>query len=159
MGNQNNDTVVNQLTKRINGIAKYMKAEKAEIAVNGELVKPARLQAMYQSSLDARQAVAAGHATYLAAIKDRDEGEAVRLAADESLKAFVLGRYGAGSTEANEFGFAPRKKADVPVATRARAVVLNKATRDARGTVGRKKKADANPRAPVDDFVELRVVA
>jgi hypothetical protein len=40
-----------------------------------------------------------------------------------------------------------------------RAVQRAKATREARHTMGKREKADANPRAPVDDSVELRVVA
>ena len=138
---------------------KYLKGEKAEIPVQGHMLKPAALVTLYKDRLDARAAVTAGRAAYQGALTTRDESETTRLAADESLKAWVLARFGAGSAEASELGFAPRKKPEVSAATRAAAVLQNMATRDARGTMGKKEKADANPRAPVDDSVELRVVA
>jgi len=135
-----NDTIVSILTKRVNGVQKYLVAEKAEIPVQGALLKPAHLVKLYKGNLDARAAVTAGHSSYKAAIATRDEAEVSRLAADESLKAWVLARFGADSVEAGEFGFAPRKKPEVSAETRAAAVLQNKATRDARGTVGKKKK-------------------
>jgi hypothetical protein len=92
------------------------------------------------SSLDTRAAVTAGHAAYQGAIKQRDAAEVDRLAADESLKSWVLARFGAGSAEASEFGFAPRKKAEVSAETRAAAVAQNKATRAARLTISKKEK-------------------
>jgi hypothetical protein len=137
---KNNDAIVNLITKRINGVQKYLKTEKVDIPVQGTLLKPASLTKLYQTSLDARAAVTAGHATYRGALKDREAAEADRLAADESLKGWVLARFGAGSVEASEFGFAPRKTPVVSAQTRAAAVVQNKATRDARGTMGKKEK-------------------
>jgi len=103
-------------------------------------MKPPALVKLYQKSLKARGDVAAGQAAHKGALTARDAAEADRLAADENLKAWVLGRFGAGSVEAGEFGFAPRKAPTVSAATRAHAVEQNKATREARGTVGRKKK-------------------
>jgi hypothetical protein len=137
---KNNDAIVTVITKRLNAVQKYLKTEKAEIPVQGDLLKPAALLKLYQGSLDARAAVTAGHATYQGALKARAEAEANRLAADESLKAWVLARYGAGSTEASEFGFAPRKQPVVSAATRAAAVLQNQATRKARGTMPREEK-------------------
>ena len=156
---KSNDAIVTVITKRINGIQKHLKAAKVAIPVQGALLKPSSLLGIYQKSLDARAAVTAGRATYQGALKDREEAEVDRLAADESLKGWVLSRFGAGSAEASEFGYAPRKAPEVSAATRAAAVEQSRATRQARGTVGKKEKADANPRAPVDDSVELRVVA
>ncbi len=137
---RNNNAIVTIISKRVGAVQKYLKADKVEIPVQGNLLKPAALLKLYQRSLDARAAVAARHASYQGALKARGEAEADRLAADENLKAWVLGRFGAGSTEASEFGFAPRKQPTVSAETRAAAVVQNKATRDARGTVGKKAK-------------------
>jgi hypothetical protein len=138
----NNNAIVTVITKRINAVQKHLKAEKADIPVNGRLLKPALLLKLYQRSLDARAAVTAGHAAYQGALKDRTAAEAERLAADESLKAWVLARFGAGSVEASEFGFEARKVPVVSATTRAAAVAQSKATRLARGTVGRKKKLE-----------------
>ena len=92
-------------------------------------------------------------------VADRVEAEQDLQATDDALKQWVLNRFGAKSTEAVEFGYSPRKNASVSAAARAKAVLLNQATREARGTMGKRQKADANPRVPVEDFVELRVVA
>jgi hypothetical protein len=141
MGAQrSNDVMVSTLNKRISAIEKYLKRDKPELPVQGVLLKPAAILELYKKSLDARAAVAAGLAAHRGAIKVRDEAEAIRLAADETLKAWVLGRYGAGSTEAAEFGYVARKAPEVTAATRAAAVLQNRATREARGTVGKKKK-------------------
>jgi hypothetical protein len=122
-------------------------------------MKPAAMVKVYKKSLSARADVLAGASAHKEALAARDAAEGDRLAVDENLKAWVLGRFGANSSEAGEFGFAARKAPTVTAATRAHAVEQNKATRAARGTVGKKQKADANPRAPVDDSIELRVVA
>jgi hypothetical protein len=137
---KNNSAVVTVLNNRIAAIQKYLVTEKAEIPVNGVLLKPAGVIKLYQKSLKARADVVAGQAAHKGALTARDAAEADRLAADENLKAWVLGRFGAGSVEASEFGFAPRKAPVVSAAMRAHAVEQNKATREARGTVGRKKK-------------------
>jgi hypothetical protein len=137
---KSNSVIVALITARIAAIVKYLTSEKAPIPVNGALMTPSALVKLYQKSLKARGDVAAGLAAHKGALKARDEAEAERLAADETLKAWVLGRFGAGSAEAGEFGFAPRKVATVSAAARARAVEQNRATREARGTVGKKKK-------------------
>ena len=44
MGNpKNNDASVTVVTKRINGVEKYLKTEEAAIPVNGKLLSPALL--------------------------------------------------------------------------------------------------------------------
>jgi hypothetical protein len=124
------------------GVQKYLATEKAEIPVNGVLLKPAGVIKVYQRSLKARADVVACQAAHKGALTAREAAEADRLAADENLKAWVLGRFGAGSVEASEFGFAPRKAPTVSAATRARAVEQNLATREARGTRGKKQRLE-----------------
>ncbi len=137
---KNNNAIVTTLNTRITAIQKYLLTEKAEIPVNGALLKPAAVIKVYQKSLKARADVVAGQAAHKGALTARAAAEADRLAADENLKSWVLGRFGAGSVEASEFGFAPRKAPAVSASTRAHAVEQGLATREARGTVGRKKK-------------------
>jgi hypothetical protein len=139
---KSNSAVVTTINNRITAIQKYLVTEKAEIPVNGALLKPAGVIKVYQKSLKARADVVAGQAAHKGALTARAAAEADRLAADENLKAWVLGRFGAGSVEASEFGFAPRKAPTVSAATRAHAVLQNKATRAARGTMGKKEKLD-----------------
>src|SRR4030088_1246424 len=104
---KNNSAIVTILNSRVTAIQKYMGAEKAAIPVNGTMMKPPALVKLYQKCLKAR-----GH---VGARRDR-------LAVDENLRAWLLGGCGAGSAEAGEFGFAPRKAPTVSAATRAHAV-------------------------------------
>ncbi|MGO8997114.1 MAG: hypothetical protein ACLQVI_27680 [Polyangiaceae bacterium] len=161
MGTQkiSNDTVITNNQKRILALKKYVTNSKTEIPISGEVLKPAQVIAVFQNSLDTRAAVTATQAGYKSALAARTTAETKRQATDDSLKAWVLNRFGANSTEAHEFGYSARKTPVVSAADRANAVLLNQATREARGTMGKRQKADANPRVPVEDFVELRVVA
>jgi hypothetical protein len=148
-----NDSIVTILTNRVSAIQKYLKPEKATIPVAGKILGVATLLGLYQKSLEARAAVVAGRATYKGALSERDTAETSRLAADESLKAWVLARFGAGSTEATEFGFAPKRAPATTVETKALAVKKRQATREARGTMGKKQKLQikgvvATPTAP-----------
>jgi hypothetical protein len=127
-----NDSVVTVLTNRVNAVQKYLKAEKATIPVEGKMMTAAMLLAVYQKSLASRADVGAKRAAYKGALSDRKAAETFRLAADESVKGWVLARFGAESTEASEFGFAARKAPQVSAETKALAVQKRKATRDAR---------------------------
>jgi len=143
-----NAVVVSISTQRIAGINKHL-TSKTEIPVGGELVKPAALLAVYQGSLDASNDVASTRGEYRAAVAARDTNEAERLVTDEALKQWVLQRFGAGSTEAHDFGYSPRKVGTVTAAKRANAVLLNQATRLARGTMSKKEKLKIKGTLPV----------
>ena len=52
----------------------------------------------------------------------------------------LLQRFGANSAVAHDFGYAARKAGHVDAETRAAAVKLNRATRDARGTMGKRER-------------------
>jgi hypothetical protein len=152
------NAVVTACTQRVNAIGKYLGA-KDTLFVGGEQMKASDLVKVYQAALDTRATAVTAKGAYNSTLAARNTAEAKRLVADEALQPYVVQRFGAASTEAHDFGYVPKKVADKTPATKARAVLLSKATRDARGTMSKKAKADANPRAPVDDFVELRVVA
>jgi hypothetical protein len=149
----NNDSIVTNNTKRIGGMKKYVTNSKTEIPVGGEVLKPADVIAIFQDSLDTRAAVTAAHAQYKSALADRATAEAKRSVADEALKGYVLQRFGANSAEAHEFGYSARKVPVLSAEARATAVAANKATREARGTMGRRAKlkikgAPVAPTAP-----------
>ncbi len=135
-----NDVVISTATKRIHAIQKHVTNAKTEIAINGEVMKPAAIAAVFQHCLDTRAAVAAKHGEYKAALDARSIAEAKRLSIDDGLEDWVLNRFGKNSPEALEFGYSPRKVSTPAVATKARAQLLSKATRIARGTMGRKAK-------------------
>jgi hypothetical protein len=150
MANGNNAVIVKTLTARINAIDTYLKNANVEIPIDGALVAPAALTATYQASLAARTEVANAYAAYKGALAKRKVAETARLATDEGLKGWVLNRFGDGSTEATAFEFEARKKPVVSAETRAHAVAQNKATREARGTKGKKQKLKIKGVVPTD---------
>jgi hypothetical protein len=135
-----NETAVTNNTKRIAAMKKFVTNSKTEIPIGGEVLKPADVIAVFQDSLDTRAAVTATQGSYKEALADRETAEQKRAVTDEGLKAWVLNRFGATSAEAHEFGYAARKVPEVSAAERANAVLLNHATRAARGTRGPKAK-------------------
>jgi hypothetical protein len=135
-----NESIVADSTKRIGAMRKYVKNAKTEIPIGGAFVKPATIIAVFQKGLDTQAAVTATRAAYKEALAARDGAEVRRSATDESLKAWVLNAYGADSAEAHEFGYSARKVTQPSAETRAKGVLLNRATRDARGTKGPKAK-------------------
>jgi hypothetical protein len=58
-----------------------------------------------------------------------------------AFKTYLQGRYGKDSPELQKFGFTPQKPPQRAAATTAKAVKANKATREARGTTGKKAKS------------------
>ena len=155
---RNNDAIVTDSTKRINAIQTHLKKANVLIPMDGELVKPAAVQAIFQRSLDARARVTSARGAYLAALKARDDVEAERLVAEDSLKSWVLNRFGAVSAEAHEFGYAARKVAEVSVETRAAAVAKNKATRAARNTRGKKERLKIKGVVPIPSLAAAPAV-
>ena len=136
---QNNATVVDACTKRLNALKSYVDG-KAQIAINGTVHKPAAVVAIYQGCLDARAALATKRAETKAALAAQESAEEARLEADQGLKAWVENQFGVGSPQALDFGFSPPKVATRTVETKAKAVALAKATRAARHTMGKKAK-------------------
>jgi hypothetical protein len=103
-------------------------------------------------SLDKRTAVTATLAAYKEALSDRALAEAKLGLTEDALKGWVLNRFGFDNAEALEFGFSPRKIPKVSVADKANAVLLNQATRKARGTMGKRARLKVKGKldAPAD---------
>ncbi len=155
---QNNANVVATVNQRMKALSENVSA-KTVLDINGQPMKLSDVVAAYQAALDSRATLVKQRATYKKALDARNTAEVTRLAIDQGLKTWVAAKFGPTSQEALEFGFLPNKVGTKTVATKSEAIAKNLATRKARGTMGKRQKADANPRAPVDDFVELRVVA
>ena len=136
-----NASIVSSSTSRIAGMKKYVTNNKSDIPVAGQLLKPPAVIAIFQSSLDTRAAVTTKRAELKAALAQRDTAELERVSADDALKGYVTNRFGADSTEAHDFGYAPRKVAVKTVESKQQAIVRNKATREARHTLGKNEKA------------------
>lgn len=134
----NNATVVDACTKRLNALKEYG-GNKGTIPMNGEDRKVTDVIAIYQGCLDSRAALAKSRTQVKTALATKASAEQARVDADKALSAWVTTRFGAGSQEALDFGFAPRKAATRTVESKAKAAAQAKATRDARHTMGKKQ--------------------
>jgi hypothetical protein len=149
---------VSACTQRVAAINKYLAARDV-LFVNGEQVEATDVAQVFQDALDTRDAAVKAMGEYKAALATRDAAEAKRLLADAALQPYVTQRFGAGSAEANAFGYTPRKAMEKTVATKARAVLLNKATREARGTLGKNEKRRIKGSLRAEDVAALAALA
>jgi hypothetical protein len=108
--------------------------------INGQPMKPADVIGIYQTCIDTRAELAKQRAAYDAALAARDSAESARLVTDRGLRAWVTGAFGADSQTAQEFGFLSPKIGAKSAATKATAVEKSLATREARGTKGKRQK-------------------
>ena len=134
------NATVASASRRLAAMKKYVAGRKVAIPLAGKLLTPAQVAAIFQESVNTHAAVAQRLAAYKGAITERDAADERRLAADEAMKSWVLQLFGDGSAEATEFGYAARKKPQISAEDRAKAVERRQATRDARGTMGKKEK-------------------
>jgi hypothetical protein len=154
---QSNAKIVSTCGQRLAALKKYVKA-KAAMTVGGQSMKLSDLVAAYQAAIDTRAALIPQRAAYDKALAARDSAETTRQATDKKLKAWVVNEFGADSTEAQEFGFLPPKVTEKSAETKATAVLKLRATREARGTRGKRQKEKIKgtivaPAAPAEPAV------
>jgi hypothetical protein len=148
-----NSTVIDTCTKRLNALHKYVPNGTTPIPIDGVAHTAADVEGIYQACLDARAALATKRAETKAAIAASKNAEAARRKADRALKPWVNNQFGVGSQQAIDFGFPPPKKPQRTVHSKAHAVLQGQATREARGTMGKKERLKvkgvvASPGAP-----------
>jgi hypothetical protein len=151
---QNNAKIVATCGQRLAALKKHVKTKTA-MKVGGDSMKPADIIAAYQAAIDSRAALIPQRASYKAALVARNNAEVTRQAIDKKLKAWVVNEFGADSQEAEEFGFLPTKVTEKSAETKALAVQKGRATREARGTKGKRQKEKIkgtipDPTAPAD---------
>ena len=144
-----NETVISSSSTRISACKKYLVSAKTEVPIAGQLTKVPAIVSVYQKSLDTRSAVAEARAALVEALAERDAAETARQTTDEALKSWVLQRFGEDSKAARDFGYTPKKVTAKSADTKANAASLAKATRTARGTVGKKQKLKVKGTLPV----------
>ena len=132
---QNNASVVDVCTKRLTALKTYA-GQKGTIAVNGKEMKISDVIAVYQDCLDARAQLSTKRAEVKVAMATRANAESARAEADVALQGWATQKFGVGSTQALDFGFAPRKRATRTTEEKADAAKLALATRKARNTRG-----------------------
>lgn len=136
---RSNSTVVDTCTLRLNALKKHLSA-KTQVSINGVHYTVAQLIDAYQACLDTRAALLAAQASVKTALAERDAAENARLAIEHGLKVWVIGRFGATSPVAHEFGYGPKKAAATSPEAKVLAIARAKATREARRTLGKKQK-------------------
>jgi hypothetical protein len=136
---QNNAKIVSTCTQRIKALTELVKP-KTEISIEGQSFKLADLIAIYQDAIDTRTALVKSRAALDADLTARDSAEVTRRTTDVGLKSWVASKFGAKSTEAQEFGFTRTNPLVKTAATKAVAVEKMLATRKARGTRGKRQK-------------------
>jgi hypothetical protein len=137
---QNNAKVVATCNQRITALNKLV-TPNMTISIDGQPMKLTALIAIYQDTIDARAKLIEQRAATKAALTARENADTARVATDEGLDAWVTVQFGARSTQAQEFGFHPHKVTVTSAATKALAAEKSKATREARGTKGKRQKA------------------
>jgi hypothetical protein len=136
---QNNAKIVSTCNQRITGLTKLVKT-KTLIPINGEQLKLADLIGIYQAAIDTRSALVTSRAALEQDLAARDSAEVTRRAADVGLKAWITTQFGAKSSQAQELGFSQTKPQEKTAETKFVAVQKMLATREARGTKGKRQR-------------------
>jgi len=159
---RNNAVLVATCNQRINALKAHVSA-KTEIPLNGVTHKASDVIGIYQSVLDTQAALAKSRAQVDVDLAAHRDAEASRVAIEFPLKNWVLNTLGADSNAAREIGYSAPKKAKKSPEVVVSAVKLAKATRVARGTMGKKQKSKIKgslaPTVPADPVATAAPVA
>ena len=114
----------------------------SQIPLDGDIYTPQSLTAFVQSRIDATNKVVTAKAAWLDAAKTYKALNPKATAVVRGLRNFVIGMFGETSPKLADFGFTPSSRATQTAEEKAQAAAKRKATRAARGTKGKKQKAD-----------------
>jgi hypothetical protein len=125
-------------------------ADTTAFVIAGVSYAKADLVGHLQSRIDAaRKVVAERTALHASVANERTMAKSVATLRG-GFKSYLQGRYGKASPELQKFGFTPQKAAQKAAATKAKTVKQIEATRKARGTTGKKAKANIKGVVPAD---------
>jgi hypothetical protein len=114
---------------------------KKTLILEGKAWKGEDVVQAFQDQVAALQASTAAHATWLKTVTDqRASYKTVIVPLLHALRAYVALLYGTGSQTYLAFGFAPPTKAKPSINTQTTALQQRRATREARGTMGKKQR-------------------
>jgi hypothetical protein len=111
------------------------------IVLNGSSHTQTELVDRVQAALDAIAAVKAARTALSQAVANQKAAVAQATPIRAGVRRFLQAKLGPNSPKLQEFGFTPARAAKTPVKTKAQAKVKAAATRVARGTRGKKQKA------------------
>jgi hypothetical protein len=135
--NKTMNTALDQ--KIIAALGSQLKAA-ATITLGGTVYKAKDLQQELQAEVDAAKTTQSAKTAWQQAVLAEQKVATQAASLRKALRSYLIGTYGAKSATVAEFGFAPKQAAVVVVATKAAANEKRKATRAARGTLGKKQK-------------------
>ena len=122
------------------GIDKYLK-DGTVISVLGTSYTTTQLKTVIQADLDAAAATQTARSKWNDAVKSEQTAHAKAHGVLVGLKGYLVMQYGKTATEVfADFGFTPPKAPKTDPATVVAAAVKAKATRKARGTLGKKAR-------------------
>jgi hypothetical protein len=140
----------------ISGITKRL-SNVQSLAIAGTTYTPAQLTQLFQSQIDNADAVAQAKAKYQDALKAyRDQAKQL-VSVVSGFRGQIRNIFGDASEPLADFGMNPRKVTKPNLDTKTAAVVKNKATRKARGTMGSKKRRSIKGTVPATTTASTQV--
>lgn len=131
----------------IAGIQKFL-AQLASVTAGSQTMTPAAIVQLFQARIQLAQAVQTARAAFKAAVQANLGERANTAAFVRSLRRVIVGMFEQSPDTLAVFNLTAPKVAKVSVATKAKAVALNKATRVARNTMGSVQKKDIKGTLP-----------
>ena len=125
----NKSTKLNELQLMVSGLKKYCNKNKQNISLNGVTYTSAELIKKIEQYAALIEETTAIHAKWVRTVGQERTEAAVMRPLFLSLRNFVGNMFGAGSEVFLEFGFEPRKQGKRTVASKARAVAKQAASR------------------------------
>jgi hypothetical protein len=125
--------------QRIRGLNDHV-PEGAEIRIAGVVYTKGEIIAAYQAIVDTQAALVKSRAQVAVDLAARQAAEARGAKLEFPLKTWALNYFGAESEAVANIGYAAPKKGVKSPEVLARAVRLAKATREARGTMGKRQR-------------------
>jgi hypothetical protein len=143
----NRNTFVSSLRQAMAGVLKHF-AQAPTIVLDGASTQPAAVNATFQTAIDAVAKATAAEQAFHDAVAEQHAAIASAKASLAALQSLVKSQLGSTETVLGDFGFTTPKPQTPSEATKAAAVVKRKATREARGTKGKRQKAAIKGQVP-----------
>ncbi|HEX3772268.1 MAG TPA: hypothetical protein VHV30_15435 [Polyangiaceae bacterium] len=141
MTNNSKEMTITTERQMLVGIDKYLKAATTTVTIAGTPYTPAQLESGIQAHLDAAAASQTAKASYAVTVQKEQAARALVHEVILGLKAWVVAQYGKNAVDVfTDFGFAPPKTGHPSPETKVAAAAKAKATREARGTRGKKQR-------------------
>ncbi len=134
-------TLINGINTELAGVDSFV--------INGITYSRADLLAQLQSRITASEATKTARTALHNAVNSEQDLQQQMLLVRAGMRAYLVSRFGKGSGKLQLFGFAQTKTTQKTAQSKAAAVAKAKATRTARGTLGKKQKSGIKGVVPV----------